>query len=443
MSAVIERAYVALVVQGDDPQRLPDVVGAIGIDDLTDPDLRVVYRACRSLVAAGYVPDPPTVLDEIRRSGAWTEDAAWQLATLLDAALPGIPGALDRYARRLREARQARRLRETAAALAEDASGGAVPRSVIERAVGGLTELLHDDPDAGPSPAASYLPQTMAILDQRGRSRGITGVPSGLGRLDWLLGGWQPGRVYTVAARPGHGKSILAGQLAAHAATVCRVPTLVSSIEMSAPQLLLRMVASLSGVPLRRGIPSGREEAVRAAVARLQAAPLHIDDAASGLSLADLRSRVRLGVRQHGIGLVLIDYLQLLSGTSQARTRLEELSEVSRGVKMLARAEEVPIVQLAQLRRLSESASRAPQLSDIRESGSIEQDSDVVIALWPQGAEEQLVSLDRWAVQLVILKNRDGETGRVLCALDRPTTTIREVSRDDFARLVPPPPSRR
>lgn len=443
MSVVVERAYVALVVQGDDPQRLPDVVAAIGIDDLTDPDLRVVYRACRSLVSAGYVPDPPTVLDELHRSGAWTEDAAWQLATLLDAALPGIPGALERYARRLREARQARRLREMASALADEASRGAGDRSAIERAVGGLTELLDDGPDGGPSPAARYLPQTMAILEQRGRSRGITGVPSGLGRLDWLLGGWQPGRVYTVAARPGQGKSILAAQLAAHAATVCRVPTLVESIEMSAPQLLLRMVASLSGVPLRRGIPRGGEEAVRAAVARLQAAPLHIDDAAAGLSLGDLRSRVRAGARQHGVGLVLLDYLQLLSGTSQARTRLEEVSEVTRGVKMLARAEEVPIVQLAQLRRLPESTSRAPQLSDLRESGTIEQDSDVVIALWPQGTEEQLVSLDRWAVKLLVLKNRDGETGQVLCALDRPTTTIREVSREEFFRLVPPPPSRR
>lgn len=249
------------------------------------------------------------------------------------------------------------------------------------------------------------------------------GLSTGLADLDELLGGGlQPGTVNVIAARPGMGKSICLADFARSACLRLRQPTVYFSLEMRKFQLLRRFYAAESGVPLRLlkkgGTALSKDDWIRIdrVSAEIKDAPLHIEDRTS-LSIADIASVTRRLARRKALGLICVDYLQLMQGVDKkSQSREQEIARISRGLKILASDLEVPIVVAAQLNRGPEARpDKRPQMSDLRESGAIEQDADNVILLHrPDYYDKE--SERAGEVDLILAKNRDGETDTVTAA---------------------------
>jgi replicative DNA helicase len=257
------------------------------------------------------------------------------------------------------------------------------------------------------------------------------GLETGFIDLDSLTGGLQPGQFVLIAARPAMGKSVLAGDFARHAAIRNDVPTLFFSLEMGRKELEKRFLSAQARYPLHWMKAKGPVDNV--AVAKLigagqdmQAAPLHIV-ADTGITLAKIRSQCRRIQRKHGLGLVVIDYLQLMGGESTGRNdnRQQEVSRISRGLKTLAMDLAVPVVALSQLNRGPEQRQdKKPMTADLRESGSLEQDADIVILLHREDAYEK-DSPRAGEADLIVAKHRNG-----------PTATITVAFQGHFARFV-------
>jgi replicative DNA helicase len=249
----------------------------------------------------------------------------------------------------------------------------------------------------------------------------LTGLATGFVDLDKLTSGLHPGDMIVIAARPSMGKTSLAMNIAEHAALDQRLPVGVFSLEMTAESLVLRMLCSRARVNLRSirdGFLAERDfPKLTGSAGKLANAPLFIDDTA-GLSILQLRAKARRMYQQYGIKLFVIDYLQLLHSTARrAENRQQEIADISNGVKALAKELKVPVIVLSQLNReLEKDKNRKPRLSDLRESGAIEQDADVVALLYKpssgdddEGGQEQ----DAVPVNLLIAKQRNGPTGDI------------------------------
>jgi replicative DNA helicase len=260
------------------------------------------------------------------------------------------------------------------------------------------------------------------IEDFHQRQGLLTGVGTGFTDLDKMTSGFHPGEMIVIAARPSMGKTSLAMNMAEHVAIDLRLPVGVFSLEMTSESLVLRMLCSRSRVNLRNvrdGFLAERDfPKLTGAAGKLANSPLFIDDS-SGLSILQLRAKARRMFQQYGIKLFIIDYLQLLHSTARrAENRQQEIADISSGVKALAKELSVPIIVLSQLNReLEREKNRKPRLSDLRESGAIEQDADVVGLLYKPSSEEDdagtAAEEDAVGVNLLIAKQRNGPTGDV------------------------------
>ncbi|MDB6021387.1 MAG: dnaC [Pedosphaera sp.] len=284
------------------------------------------------------------------------------------------------------------------------------------------------------------------IEDYHQRQGMLTGVGTGFADLDKMTSGLHGGEMIVVAARPSMGKTSLAMNIAEHVAIEEKLPVGVFSLEMTSDSLVLRMLCSRSRVNLRNvreGFLAERDfPKLTGAAGKLAAAPLFIDDT-SGMSILQLRAKARRMSQQYGIKLIVIDYLQLLHSTARrAENRQQEIADISNGIKSLAKELDVPVIVLSQLNReLEKDKDRKPRLSDLRESGAIEQDADVVALLYKPsrgedeeagggGGEEQ----DAVAVNLLIAKQRNGPTGDVHLTFLKSYTRFEsaaKVSNDD------------
>ena len=256
------------------------------------------------------------------------------------------------------------------------------------------------------------------------RAGGLTGLPTGFADFDKMTSGLHGGEMVVIAARPSMGKTSLVMNVAEHIVINEKQPVGVFSLEMTSESLVMRMLCSLArvnGRSIREGFMAEQDfKKLTGAAAKLAKAPLHIDDT-PGLSILQLRARARRMWQQHGIKLFIIDYLQLMHSTSKKAqdNRQQEISDISNGVKALAKELNVPVIVLSQLNReLEKDKNRKPRLSDLRESGAIEQDADLVGLLYKPVEEEEDVSETRAPVEshpvnLLIAKQRNGPTGDV------------------------------
>ena len=272
-----------------------------------------------------------------------------------------------------------------------------------------------------------------------GRQGQLGGIATGFADLDKMTDGLHGGEMIIIAARPSMGKTSLAMNIAEHVAMDLKLPVGVFSLEMSAASLILRMMCSLARVNLRsirEGFMSESDfPKLTNAAGRLSASKLFIDDTA-GLSILQLRARARRLAQQHGIKLFVIDYLQLLNSTARRaqENRQQEIADISSGIKALAKELNVPIIVLAQLNReLEKDKSRKPRLSDLRESGSIEQDADLVGLLYkPDAGDDEdgaAVESDGLPVNLLIAKQRNGPTGDVNLTFLKPYTRFESAAK--------------
>ncbi|HYE29870.1 MAG TPA: replicative DNA helicase [Methylomirabilota bacterium] len=276
------------------------------------------------------------------------------------------------------------------------------------------------------------------IEDYHKRQGMLTGIPTGFQDFDRMTSGLQKGDMLIIAARPSMGKTSFAMNIAEHVALDANIPVGVFSLEMTSASLVLRMLCSRARVNLRNireGFLAERDfPKLTGAAGKLANAPLYIDDS-SGLSILQLRAKARRMHQQYGVQLFVIDYLQLLHSTSRrVENRQQEIAEISNGIKALAKELNVPVIVLAQLNReLEKDKSRKPRLSDLRESGSIEQDADLVGLLYrpeSEREEDEAGESDVRGVNLLIAKQRNGPTG------DVPLTFLRSITRFESAAKV-------
>jgi replicative DNA helicase len=397
-------------------------------EDFYKPAHGHVYGAVMALYARGEPADPVTVADELRRSGLLDAVGDASVLISLQVNTPSTANAAH-YARIVEEHALLRRLVTVAGEIAE--LGYSVPEdvsAVVDRAETMVFEVAQRRVVDTMAPLRELLAASLDHLENLyARGETITGVPTGYDDLDERLAGLQKSNLVVVGARPAMGKTSFALGIVKHAAVHARVPVLLFSLEMSHLELTQRLLCSEAHVDATR-MRNGRLlesdwPKISDAIGRLGDAPIYIDDNPN-LTVMDIRAKSRRLKAREGLGLVVVDYLQLMSGhtKSRAENRQVEVSEISRGLKVLARELDIPVVALSQLsRNLEMRQDKRPVLADLRESGSIEQDADVVLFIYRDEIYNP-ESPDRGTAEIIISKHRNGPTGTTqLAFVDRYT----------------------
>ncbi len=312
---------------------------------------------------------------------------------------------------------------------------------LVEKAIDRLQKIAEKHQPSGYSHVKEATNRVLEFLDKRRNAeRLITGVPSGFLNLDMLTTGFHPSDLVVIAARPGIGKSSFMLSMAIKMAFEEKVPLGIFSLEMSEEQLVLRMLSMISGVPLqnmRRGFLSDEDwEKVLRAALELSSKDIYIDDTPT-LSSTELRIRSRKLKQEKGVGIIFVDYLQLLKTPYRHATRQEEVAEISRNLKALAKEIQVPVIALAQLsRQVEQRADKRPQLADLRESGQIEQDADLIIFIHrPEVYKKNPPPEEEGVAEIIVAKQRQGPTGIVKLAFDKETTTFKPLPSSDSKRV--------
>ena len=387
-----------------------------GAADFYKPSHAQVFSAITSIYNRAEPADAVTVAEELRRAGVLEDIGGAAVLVALQSNTPAISNA-SRYAAIVEEHALLRRLIGVANEIAE--LGYGLPDDVtaaVDQAETMVFEVAQRRTVDSVAPISYLLDQTLDRLEQLiDRGEEITGVPTGYTDLDRLLAGLQPSNLVVVGARPSMGKTAFALGAAVHAA-LTGLPVLFFSLEMSHLELAQRVLSAEARVDATR-MRNGRllntdYTKVTNAISRLSAAPLHIDDNPN-VTVMDIRARARRMKSREGLGLVVVDYLQLMSGRNSAENRQVEISEISRGLKILARELNIPVVALSQLSRTLESrADKRPMLADLRESGAIEQDADVVMFIYRDELYNRETA-ERGSAQIIVSKHRSGPTGSV------------------------------
>ena len=384
-------------------------------EDFYRPAHGHIFEAICSLYAQGEPADPVTVADELNRADLL--DAAGGAGNLIavQANTPAIANAA-RYARIVEEHALLRRLISVAGEIAE--MGYSLPEDVtaaMDRAEAMVFDVVEHRVTDSLKPLRELLAVSLDHLEALyNRGDTITGLPTGYADLDERLSGLQPSSLVIVGARPSMGKTSFALGLAAHAAVERSLPVLLFSLEMSHLELTQRLLCSEARVDSSRMRNGKLHESdwpkIVQAIGKLGEAPLFIDDNAN-LTVMEIRAKARRLKSREGLGLIVVDYLQLMSGHGPAENRQVEVSEISRGLKILARELGVPVVALSQLSRSLETRSdKRPVLADLRESGSLEQDADVVLFIYRDEVYNK-ESADKGTAEIIIAKHRNGPTG--------------------------------
>ena len=405
---------------------------------------RRLYRAMLRLFQAGQVIDVITVSEELKKTGELDNAGGVQyLAELLDA----VPTAanINYHARIVRDKAVLRRLIKQANSIAEGAyqQGERAVEEILDEAESKIFQVAQSHEREGFVWIKEILWPAFEHIEQLQQSKsGITGVPTGFPDLDKMTSGLQSGDLVIVAARPSMGKTSWVLNVAQNAAIDHQVEVGVFSLEMSKEQLVQRLLCAEGRIDLQRlrkgQLDADEYQRLATSAAHLNAAPIWIDDQA-GISLLEMRAKARRLKAETNLGLVVIDYLQLMSGGKRSENRQQEVSEISRGLKALAKELEVPVVALSQLSRGPEQrAGNRPQLSDLRESGSIEQDADIVMFLYREeyylvqtGDLERAREVEGQA-DLIIAKQRNGPTGRVPLFFNKAYTRFDSVERHEM-----------
>ena len=382
---------------------------------------RVIFRNMTTLMENSRAIDLVTLQDELLRNASL--ESAGGIG-YLSGLLEGIPYLtnIQNYIEIVRDKSLLRQMINTASKTIAECFDQAEPADVIlDQAEQALFNLSEHRTKVGFVAVREMEEDTQKLLTKLYEDKEmITGVPTGFTDLDRMTSGFQPGDLVLLAARPSMGKTALALNVAEHVALRKSLPVGIFSLEMSKQQLLMRFLCAESLVDahkVRTGY-IGKDDFRQLidALALVTRAPLYIDDSSS-LTIMEMRAKARRLKAEHGLSLLIVDYLQLMSGYGRVENRVQEISGISRGLKALAKELEVPVIALSQLSRAPEQrqGDHRPQLSDLRESGSIEQDADVVLFIY----REEVYKRDEeneGKADLIISKQRNGPIGLVKLA---------------------------
>jgi replicative DNA helicase len=395
-----------------------DVVEVVRGADFYAPKHEVIFDAILNLYAHGEPTDAITVTDELTKTGSLVRAGGAEYLHTLTALVPTAANA-GYYASIVAERALLRRLVDAGTKIVQMGyAGEGEPQDLVNIAQAEIYGVT------GSADVEDYVPLTTAvdsaieeIETARNRDGSMIGVPTGFRDLDDLTNGLHAGQLIIIAARPALGKSTLALDLARHASVRYNQPTIFFSLEMGKSEIAMRLLSAESSVPLqnmRKGTVANNDwTAIAATRGRISDAPLYIDDSPN-MTLVEIRAKCRRLKQRVGLKLVVIDYLQLMTSGRRVENRQQEVSEFSRALKLLAKELQVPVVALSQLNRGPEQRSdKMPALSDLRESGSLEQDADMVILLHREGAYDRDHPRAGEA-DLIVAKHRNGPTGTIV-----------------------------
>jgi len=441
-----EQSVLGCAMSGLKP--LAEITAILKTDDFYRPDHKQIYDTICELYLASKPVDIITVADLLESRNKLTEVGGLSYVSTLPDQAPLIANA-GHYADLVRQKSILRRLMtamdEITALCLED---GQEADLMLDIAAKRIYDIRENRDVTGFESIKDIMGRTVNELASiaRGKAREHL-VQTGFRSLDRALGGLRPGALIIVAARPGMGKSAFALNIAQKAATLYRVPAAVFSLEMSKEEIGNRMLSAQSQIN-SRSLNTGELQPddwdkISRALPFLYAAPIYIDDR-SGTSVMEMMSKCRQLKLENKLGLVIIDYLQLMSGSgsSRAESRQQEISEISRSLKIMAKELNVPIIALSQLSRACEARQdKKPLLSDLRDSGAIEQDADVVMFLFREhyyDSDHQPLEVED--AEVIIAKNRQGETGSIHLSW-RPRFTMFFDERDEGRFPTEPPPA--
>lgn len=411
-----------------------DVLDIIGAKDFYRPQHQIVFEALQALSLDNQPLDLVTVSVALQSRG-FLEKAGGDayLAELVEST----PGAsnVKAYARIVREQATVRRLIAAVNRIADQAfvPDGQSAEALLDYAERQVFEIAEERPESdGPFTLNPLLDQALQRVDELSKTKGsITGLATGFDRLDEITAGLQKSDLIIVAGRPGLGKTSFAMNIVEHAVVAREAPTLVFSLEMSAEQLVLRLLSSLGHIDqtlLRSGnLKRVDWDRFTGAVKLLRDKPLHIDDT-TGLTPSLVRARARRVAREYkekGLGLIVVDYLQLMQGSGRPENRTNEIAEISRSLKAVARELRCPVIAVSQLNRAVDSRpGKQPRMADLRDSGAIEQDADLILFIHRDTGETDDAADEDEApdagtaqtvgdAEIIISKHRNGPTAKL------------------------------
>lgn len=401
-----------------DSEAVVKVSEIIRPDDFYRDAHRHVYEAILSLNERNEAVDLITLTEELKQRGYLDQIGGAVYVAGLANSVPTAAN-VEFYARIVEEKALLRKLINTATRIAAlGYESEEEPADLIDTAEKMIFELSQRRSRTAFSVLKNILMQTFDKIEDLYKNKGqITGVPSGFTDLDRLTSGFQPSDLIIVAARPSMGKTALCLNIAQFAAVRHQVPVAIFSLEMSKEQLVQRLLCSQAMVDQQRLRTGNLEEEdwkkLTKASGPLSQAPVYIDDT-PGISVGELRAKARRLKAEKGLGLIIIDYLQLMTNSSRKNeNRQQEISEISRSLKAVARELDVPVIALSQLSRAVEQRTdKRPMMSDLRESGSLEQDADIVMFIYRDDYYNP-ESEKRGVSELIIAKQRNGPVGTV------------------------------
>jgi replicative DNA helicase len=397
------------------------VVPILRADDFASAAHRKIFEAVLAVHEQQRAVDLVTLPDELQRSGALEMVGGHTYLSSLAESVPA-PGNVEHYAQIVREKSVLRNLLIAAREISESVARGDVrSRELLDEAEAKIFQIAEVGAQSNVTPFKEVLKSVFEIID-RGREGAVSGLGTGFRDLDEYTSGLQNGELIIVAGRPSMGKTSFALNIVQHVGVQLGQPVVIFSLEMSKEQLARNMLCShirLDSHRLRQGRLSNDErEKLGRDVGALQEAPIFIDDSAA-LNAFEIRAKVRRLKRQKGLRLAVIDYLQLMQGSEHIDSREQQIAAISRSLKSLAREMHIPVIAVAQLNRQAEQRDdHRPRMADLRESGSLEQDADVVLLLHRPAYYMDSQSEDTSA-ELIIAKQRNGPTGKVNLAFLR------------------------
>ena len=403
------------------PETMTSLADELTPDDFYKPANKIVFKTMLSLLEKGEPIDATTMVSALTNQGDISNIGGMTYVVELVNSTPTSKN-VEHYAKLVKEKATLRKvIAELSKSLSSAYQGDISINEIIEKTEKSILDISNQNVGNGFRNVADILDTHIQIVETRSQTDGfVTGLSTGFVGLDKITTGLHEGNLIILAARPAMGKTALALNIAKHVATMERKPAVIFSLEMGAEELIERMVASEGMIPgyhLKTGNLSTDEwKRLVHAQSNLYDVPIFVDDTA-GIRISDIRSKARkLSQEMGGLGIIIIDYLQLITG-SKRENRQQIVSEISRELKILAKDLRVPVIALSQLSRsVEQRQDKRPMLSDLRESGSIEQDADIVAFLYRDAyyQKEQADSQEANNVtELILEKNRHGSLGTV------------------------------
>ncbi len=432
----------ALLIDGTAWDQVADIVTA---EDFYRPDHRLIYEALAELIATGRPGDVVTVSEQLERRARLEDVGGLAYLGTLARDTPTAANARA-YAGIVRERALLRRLIEAGRAIASSvfSDEGLPARDLVDRAEALVFEIAEQGARSGSGAmrVSALLPALIDKIDEwHSNPNKLRGLATGFSDFDSKTGGLRAGDLIVIAGRPSMGKTTLAVNMAEFAAVSpdSKAAVAIFSMEMPSEQLVTRMLSSIGHVPLN-SIRSGRisdDDWVRitAATSQLSEARIFIDESA-GLTPTELRARARRLKREHGLDLVVVDYLQLMQVPGTQENRATEIAEISRGLKALAKELAVPVIALSQLNRsVEQRTEKKPVMSDLRESGAIEQDADMILLIYRDEVYDKNTT-KKGIAEIDLAKHRNGETGTFLLTFQGQYTRFVNFAPDAYAEGI-------